>query len=66
MRGQAGFFDVDDRSWRLRDLGDPLEAFRVAVNFETFRPELNAAPSYSGESQGGVRRFIRMFKILVI
>jgi hypothetical protein len=43
MRKQAGFFDVDDRLKRLSDLGDQLEAFEAAVEFEVFRPELNAA-----------------------
>ena len=40
MRGQLGFFDIDDRlKRRLSDLGDQLEAFRSAVDFELFRPE---------------------------
>ena len=43
MRGQPGFFDIDDRLKRLSDLGDQLETFRSAVDFEVFRPELNAA-----------------------
>jgi hypothetical protein len=43
MRGQPGFFDVDDRLKRLSDLGDQLEGFRSAADFELFRPELNAA-----------------------
>jgi transposase, IS5 family len=41
MRGQPGFFDIDDR------LKHQLETFRSAVNFELFRPELNAALSYT-------------------
>ena len=48
MRGQPGFFDIDDRLKRLSDLGDQLEAFRSAVDFELFRPELNAALSLHG------------------
>ena len=47
MQGQRGFFDVDDRLKRLSDLGDQLEAFRAAVDFELFRPELNVALAYS-------------------
>jgi len=39
MRRQVGFFDVDDRLKRLSDLGDQLEAFEAAVEFEAFRPE---------------------------
>lgn len=68
MRRQAGFFDVDDRLKRLSDLGDQLEAFEAAVEFETFRPELNAALTYSDGTQGGRPPFdpVMMFKILVI
>jgi hypothetical protein len=68
MRRQAGFFDVDDRLKRLSDLGDPLEAFEAAVDFEAFRPELNAALAYSNGTQGGRPPFdpVMMFKILVI
>ena len=43
MRGQLGFFDVDERLNRLSDLGDHLEAFQAAVDFEIFRAELMSA-----------------------
>ena len=68
MLGQAGFFDVDERLKRLGDLGDQLLAFTGAVDFEIFRPELNAALAYSDGSQGGRPPFdpVMMFKILVI
>ena len=68
MRDQLGFFDVDDRLKRLSDLGDRLEAFRAAVDFELFRAELNVALGYSNGSEGGRPRFdpVMMFKILVI
>jgi IS5 family transposase len=68
MRGQRGLFDVDDRLKRLSDLGDHLEAFRAAVDFEMFRPELNAALAYSNAVQGGRPPFdpVMMFKILII
>ena len=68
MQGQLGFFDVDDRLARLSDLGDQLEAFRAAVDFELFRPELNATLAYSDGSEGGRPPFdpVMMFKIIVI
>jgi hypothetical protein len=47
MRGQAGFFDIDERLKRLSDLGDQLEAFAGAVDFEVFRADLTKALSYS-------------------
>jgi hypothetical protein len=66
MRGQPGFFDIDDRLKRLSDLGDQLETFRS--DFEPFRPELNAALSYTDRTEGGQPPFdpMLMFKILVI
>ena len=68
MRDQRGFFDVDERLKRLSDLGDQLEVFQSAVDFEMFRPQLNAVLSYSDGSQGGRPPFdpVMMFKILVI
>src|SRR3979411_120310 len=68
MRRQAGFFDVDDRLKQLSDLGDRLEEFEAAVEFEAFRPELNAALPYSDGAQGGRPPFdpVMMFKILVL
>jgi transposase, IS5 family len=68
MWGQAGFFDIDDRLRRLSDLGDQLEAFRVVLDFEIFRPELDAALAYSDGARGGRPPFdpVMMFKILVI
>jgi transposase len=68
MRGQAGFFDVDDRLKRLSDLGDQLEGFRSAVDFEMFRGDLDQALAYSDGGQGGRPPFdpVMMFKILVI
>ena len=68
MRSQPGFFDVDDRLKRLSDLGDQLEAFRAAVDFEIFRDDLMSALAYSDGAQGGRPPFdaVMMFKILVI
>src|ERR1700752_1344665 len=68
MRGQPGLFDIDNRLKRLSDLGDQLETFRSAVDFELFRPELNAALGYTDRTEGGRPPFdpVLMFKILVI
>ena len=41
MAGLPGFFDFDDRLQRLSDLGDQLEAFGKAVDFEMFRSDLS-------------------------
>ncbi len=68
MRGRPGFFDVDERLQRLSNLGDHLEAFAAAVDFEMFRSDLVAALNYSDGAQGGRPPFdpVMMFKILVI
>ena len=65
---QPGFFDLDERLSRLSGLGDQLEAFARAVDFDLFRPELEAALSYSDGARGGRPPFdpVLMFKILVI
>ena len=41
--GPARFFDIDERLKRLSDLGDQLEAFGGAVEFEIFRADLMRA-----------------------
>ncbi len=68
MRGQSGFFDVDERLKRLGDFGDQLLAFAAAVDFEMFRAELTRALAYSDDSQGGRPQFdpVLMFKVLVV
>jgi IS5 family transposase len=68
MRKQPGFFDIDERLTRLSDLGDQLEGFRAAVDFELFRSDLDQALAYSDGVQGGRPPFdpVMMFKILVI
>jgi len=65
---QPGFFDVDERLRRLSDLGDQLEAYGSVVDFEIFRPALEAALAYSDGAKGGRPPYdpVMMFKILVI
>lgn len=65
---QPGFFDIDERLARLSGLGDQLKAFSRAVDFEVFRPALEAALSSSASSKGGRPPVdpVMMFKILVI
>lgn len=65
---QSGLFDVDERLQRLSDLGDQLEAYARTVDFELFRPELEAALGYGGGAKGGRPPFdpVMMFKILVM
>ena len=65
MGGQPGLFDVEDRLKRLSDLGDQLEAFAAVVEFELFRPALDAALAYSDGQKSGRLPLdaVMMFKI---
>ena len=58
MRGQSGFFEVDERLERLSDLGDQLEAFGAAVDFEIFRADLVAALPIATVRRAAGRRSI--------
>ncbi len=68
MGRQPGLFDVEERLKRLSDLGDQLEAFSAAVDFEMFRPTLDTALAYADGTKGGRPPLdaVMMFKVLVI
>ncbi len=68
MRGQAGFFDVDERLKDLSAKGDHLERLSAIVDFELFRPDLEKAVPRSNGSKGGRPPFdhVFMFKVLVL
>ena len=68
MRGQAGFFDIDERLKELSAKGDDLERLNAIVDFEAFRAELARAVPRSDRSRGGRPAFdvVLMFKILIL
>ena len=68
MRGQPGFFDVDERLRDLSAKGDALERLSAIVDFELFRPDLALAVLRSDGSKGGRPPFdlVFMFKVLVL
>jgi IS5 family transposase len=68
MRGQAGFFDVDERLKELSAKGDALERVNGIVDFELFRPDLARAVPRSDGAKGGRPPFdlVFMFKVLVL
>jgi IS5 family transposase len=68
MRGQAGFFDVDERLKELSAKGDHLERLSAIVDFEAFRPDLARAVPRSDGSKGGRPPFdhVFMWKILIL
>jgi IS5 family transposase len=68
MRGQAGFFDVEERLKELSAKGDALERLTAVVDFELFRGDLERAVPRSDGSKGGRPAFdhVLMFKVLVL
>src|SRR4028119_348490 len=68
MRGQAGFFDLDERLKELSAKGDALERLSTIVDFELFRPDLIRAVPRSDGSKGGGPAFdlVFMFKVLIL
>jgi len=43
MRGQVGFFDIDERLKQLSAKGDSLERLQAVIDFELFRASLARA-----------------------
>jgi hypothetical protein len=52
MADQPGFFDVDERYAALSAAVDPLERLAAMVDFEIFRPVLDAALARSDRRRG--------------
>ena len=53
MRGQTGFFDIDERLGKLSAKGDELERLNTLVDFELFRGDLERAVLRSDRSRVG-------------
>ena len=68
MRGQGGFFEVEERLKELSAKGDDLARLNAIVDFEVFRPDLTRAVPRSDGSKGGRPAFDRvfMFKVLIL
>ena len=68
MRGQAGFFDIDERLKEISAKGDDLERLNAIVDFEAFRPDLAKAVPRSNGSRGGRPPFdhVFMWKVLIL
>lgn len=68
MRGQAGFWDLDERYQRLSAFGDPLETLNTLIPCSVFAAALEAALARPDRSKGGRSPFapVLMFKVLVL
>ena len=73
-RRQPGFFDIEERTKKLTQMGDPLIALNAHVDWEAFRADLNrvhlGVGVHSGErkSNAGAKPIdvVLKFKILVL
>jgi len=68
MRGEAGFFDIDERLKELSAKGDDLERLTAIVDFEMFRADLERAVPRSDRAKGGRPPYdhVLMFKVLIL
>jgi IS5 family transposase len=66
--GVPGLFDMDERLAELSAKGDDLERVNAVVDFERFRPALEAAVPRADRSKGGRPPFdvVLMFKALIL
>ena len=65
---QMGFFDESDRLAKLTKLNDPLVALKQHIDFEVFRPQLEAVLRKEHRSAAGRKPYdvVLMFKILIL
>jgi IS5 family transposase len=65
---QAGLFGLSDHLKRSSEVGDPLEVMARAVDFEEFRPALDAALAYGDGLKGGRPPYdpVAMLKVLIL
>ena len=68
MRGEPGFFDVEERLKELSAKGDDLERLNAIVDFEMFRADLERAVPRSERSKGGRPPYdhVLMFRVLIL
>jgi len=68
MRGDPGFFDIEERLKDLSAKGDDLERLNGIVDFEIFRPDLERAVPRADRSKGGRPPYdhVLMFKVLIL
>jgi transposase, IS5 family len=66
MRGEPGFFDINERLKDLSAKGDDLERLNAIVDFEIFRNDLERAVPRANRAKGGRPPYdhVLMFKVL--
>ena len=68
MRGEPGFFDVEERLKELSAKGEELVRLNAVVDFELFRADLERAVPRSDRAKGGRPAFdhVLMFRVLIL
>ena len=69
QKGRIGLFDKEETSTKLLKLGNPFYKIREIIDFELFRPELEAnLLNHNKKNNAGCRPFdvVMMFKIILI
>ena len=64
----AGLLDLEERLVKLSLLGDPLEGLKALIDWEAFRPQIDAARRKQRKSAAGAKPFdaILMFRLLIL
>ena len=65
---QPGFFDIQTRTAKLTEMGNPLVELNGLIDWEAFRPDLLRVHDKKRKSQAGAKPkdVVLMFKILVL
>ena len=65
---QPGFFDFGNRLYKIDKQGDPLAKIDAAVDWEIFRPKLEAVRNKKRQSNVGPKGYdaVLLFKILIL
>jgi IS5 family transposase len=65
---QPGFFDVETRTAKLTEMGDPLVGLNAQITWEAFRPDLQRVHTKARKNNAGAKPHdvILMFKILLL
>ncbi len=66
--GQLGLYDLDERTAKLTQMGDPLVGLKEQINWEAFRADLNRVHEKERKSNAGAKPIdvVLMFKLLVL
>ena len=65
---QPGFFDLEKRTDKLTEMGDPLVGLNTQINWEAFRSDLNRVHEKERKNNAGAKPIdvVLMFKVLVL